>query len=386
MRFRLLALPLALAVFTVMSGERPHFASAKVKLIRTPNGGIQPQAVTDERGALHLIYFAGEAEAGDIFYVRRETGQENFSPPIRVNSTPESAVASGTIRGAQIAIGRQGRVHVAWNGSGKSGIQGPAKSAPMLYARMNGACTAFEPQRNLMKTSHGLDGGGSIAAGRSGNVYVAWHGAPPGENGEAARRVWLARSTDDGKTFAPEIPASNDATGACACCGMRAFVDAGGAVHLLYRTATEMTERGMFLLTSTDQGKHFNGLRLDNWRLTTCPMSSAAMTVNAARQTLAAWEHDGQVFWAALDAKPRAIAAPAETGKRRHPVIATNARGETILVWTEGTGWKRGGSLAWQLFDRNAMLSETKGLAPGIPVWGLAAVASEADGSFTIIY
>ena len=30
-----------------------------VNLIRTPNGGLQPQAVTDASGALHLVYFAG---------------------------------------------------------------------------------------------------------------------------------------------------------------------------------------------------------------------------------------------------------------------------------------------------------------------------------------
>mgnify|MGYP000258173160 CR=1 FL=1 len=38
--------------------------SGKVKLLRVPNGGLQPQTVMDERGALHLIYFAGEPGEG----------------------------------------------------------------------------------------------------------------------------------------------------------------------------------------------------------------------------------------------------------------------------------------------------------------------------------
>ena len=42
-------------------------AEAKVTLLRTPNGGIQPQAVVDAKGALHLIYFKGEAGGGDLF-------------------------------------------------------------------------------------------------------------------------------------------------------------------------------------------------------------------------------------------------------------------------------------------------------------------------------
>jgi len=361
---------------------------ARVNLIRTPNDGLQPQAVMDERDALHLIYFAGEPNAGDIFYVRRARGKEDFSSPIRVNSQPGSAVASGTMRGAHIAIGKNGRVHASWNGSSKASPRGPENSDPMLYARMSDAQTAFEAQRNLMRTSHELDGGGSLAADRVGNVYVAWHGAG-NQKGEEHRHVWLARSTDEGKTFAREAPAFAEDTGACGCCGMRAFVDPRGALHLLYRTATNMTERGTYLLTSTDKGKSFRGMRLDQWHLTTCPMSTTTMTTNSDKRAAGAWENNGQVYFATLDPssqKPMATPASAPTGKRKHPAIAANARGETILVWTEGTGWKKGGSLAWQVFDKNGKPVGEMGAAQGVPVWGLATVVAGADGGFTIIF
>src|SRR5262247_401884 len=262
---------IAAIVMTRAKAELP--ASDLVNVIRAPNGGLQPQAVTDASGALHLVYFAGEPGAGDVFYVRRERGKEDFSSPILVNSQPGSAIATGTIRGAHIAVGRNGRVHVSWNGSNQASPRGPENSAPMLYARMNDAKTAFEAQRNLMRVSHALDGGGSVAADKEGAVYVAWHGAGE-QTGEEHRRVWLARSTNDGRTFTQETPAGADETGACGCCGMRAFVDPRGSLHLFYRTATNMTERGMFLLTSSDKGKSFRGTRLDNWQLTACPMSS----------------------------------------------------------------------------------------------------------------
>src|SRR5215470_7688700 len=360
-------------------------ANDKVTLIRAPNGGIQPQAVMDAGGALHLVYFAGDPGAGDVFYVRRERGKEGFSSPIRVNSQPGSAIATGTIRGAHIAVGGNGRVHVSWNGSNQASPRGPEDSAPMLYARMNDAKTAFEAQRNLMKVSHGLDGGGTVAADREGDVYVAWHGAGE-QKGEEHRRAWLARSTDEGKTFERERPAFAGETGACGCCGMRAFVDPRGALYLLYRAATNMSERGMFLLSSTDKGKSFRGTRLDNWHLTACPMSSVT-AASDGRQTLAAWENDGQVYFVAIDSSSqKPIAPPAPTGKRKHPAIATNARGETILVWTEGTGWKKGGSLAWQIFDKNGNPVGEMGAAQGVPVWGLATVVAEADGKFTVIY
>jgi hypothetical protein len=42
--------------------------TSRVALLRVPNGGIQPQAVVDAKGTLHLIYFKGDdASAGDLF-------------------------------------------------------------------------------------------------------------------------------------------------------------------------------------------------------------------------------------------------------------------------------------------------------------------------------
>jgi hypothetical protein len=170
------------------SGAAPVSAAktpAKVMLLKTPNGGIQPQLKVDSRGVLHLIYFKGNPMAGDIFYVRREPGADTFSVPLRVNSQPRSAIATGTIRGAQIAIGQGNRVHVAWNGSNSAEPKGPG-GTPMLYTRLNPPSRAFEPQRNLITWAGGLDGGGTIAADSKGRVYVAWHGASMGATSASA--------------------------------------------------------------------------------------------------------------------------------------------------------------------------------------------------------
>jgi hypothetical protein len=359
-------------------------AAGKAKLLRIPNGGIQPQVALDERGVLHMVYFTGEPQGGDIYYVRRDAGKTEFTSPLRVNSEPGSAIAIGTIRGAQLAIGKNGRVHVAWNGSHDLGGRG----APMQYARMNDAHTGFDSQLNVMQFSGGLDGGGSVAADKSGSVYVAWHGKGDKE-GEENRRVWIARSTDEGKTFSREIAAWNEPTGACGCCGMRAFADRQGRVHLLYRAATERVDRDMYLLSSDNRGQTFSGTLLDKWKLSACPMSSAALAGGAAG-LLAAWETQGQVYFASLDPKNQQpifpIPATGETGKRKHPMIAANSHGEMMLVWTEGTGWKKGGSFAWQLYDAQGKPSGERGSAEGIPAWSFAAVVAEREGRFTIIY
>jgi hypothetical protein len=260
---RTLHLPffVALVLVTVQVGQSP----AQVEVLKTPHGGIQPQAIVDAQGILHLIYFKGEALAGDLFYVRREAGRKDFSSPIRVNSQPASAVATGTVRGGRIALGKAGRVHVGWFGSGKVKA---ASGSPMLYARLNDAGTAFEEQRNLMQITSGLDGGGTVTADSVGNVYVAWHGLKiGGARGEDERQVWVARSTDEGKIFAKEAPAWAEPTGVCACCAMQALADSKGAISMLYRSATADVNRDIYLLSSKNQGAHFEGLLVHKWKV-----------------------------------------------------------------------------------------------------------------------
>ena len=374
----------------VGSGASPRqkHERTKVTVVRTPNGGLQPQAVMDSEGVLHLIYFSGDAGGGDCFYVKRKAGEDTFSSPLRINSHPGSVIALGNIRGAHLAVGKGGRVHVAWMGSKTSHPKGPGGASPMLYTRLNDLKTAFEPQRNIMQFAVGLDGGGSVAADLEGNVYVAWHGRGT-KAGEANRRVWLTRSSDEGRTFARETAASSEPTGACGCCGMRAFADSQGALYLLYRAAANFVNRDMYLLTSRNKGQSFNSVRLDQWKLDVCPMSTAALGEGSAR-VIAAWETAGQVHYTTINTTAaetaNRVSAP-EVGKvRKHPAIAVSTDGDIVLVWTEGMGWKRGGSLAWQVFDRDGKPTGEKGTAEGVPVWSLPSVVASPGAGFTIIY
>ncbi len=370
------------------TNANPAKKADHVELRRTPEAGIEPRGVVDKQGILHLIYFKGDPAAGDVFYVRKEPGAASFTTAWQVNSQSGSVLATGSVRGAQIAIGKNGRAHVAWFGSGAAKPRGPGSGTPMLYTRLDDTGSAFEPQRNVIQYATGLDGGGSIAADRWGNVYVAWH-ANPKANGEASRRVYLARSTDEGISFAREVPAYGEATGACGCCGMRTFADDQGTLYILYRTATELIHRDMELLISRDRGNSFAGKRLAKWTLSACPMSTDDICQGAGR-VLAAWETAGQVYYD--EVSPTAlqisspVAAPGSGDNRKHPSLAVNTRGETLLAWTEGTAWQKGGSIAWQCFDNTGRPIGTVGRADGLPVWGLVAAIPKLEGGFTIFY
>jgi hypothetical protein len=355
---------------------------------RVPEGGLQPQVLVSSNGVTHLVYFAGTPGGGDLFYTRRISDSREFNTPIRVNTQPGCAIAIGTIRGAQIALGKNGRVHVAWNGSGEaSGHRG----APMFYTRLNDERTAFEPQRDVMTFTGNLDGGGSVAADQEGNVYVAWHGtSPETEAKETERAVYLAVSKDEGRTFAREHQANPDPTGACGCCGLKAFADSQGTLYLLYRAATGGTERDEVLLSSLDQAKTFRSLSRQPWKSPTCPMSSAWLSSAGKNHCLAAWETKGHVWFTTIDPRegkvPEPIGPADSASGQKHPVAISGVNGETFLVWAEGTGWQKGGTVAWQLFDAEGKPKATAGRRDGIPVWSFATALARRDGSFEIIY
>jgi hypothetical protein len=246
----------------------------------------------------------------------------------RVNTQERSATAIGSIRRAQIALGRAGRIHVVWNGS-DSAQPGPRHGLPLLDARATDAGDGFEPQRNLVTAATGTDGGGTVAADASGRVFVACH-TNPDMGSDARRAAYVARSEDEGRSFAREEPVSPAELGACACCSMRAFAARDGSLLLFYRAAGNDVDRDMTLLRSGDGGRTFSSTLLDR--------------------------------------------------------IAFDAAGESLLAWLEGTAWPRGGAVAWQLYDPRGRETGERGPADGVPVWGLAAVAPLADRRCLVLY
>ena len=381
---------LTFGVACTFPGQAAVPGSPLVRTVRVPGGGIHPQAAADSTGTVHLVYFKGDPMRGDVFYVRSADGGETFSTPLRVNSQDESVILTGTVRGPQMAVGNGGRVHVAWMGSDKALPKAKGRQTPMLYARLNDARDAFEPQRNLIQNFPGLDGGGSIAADEKDNVYVAWH-APQKEHTEEDRHIWLVRSQDEGKTFGREVMADPHPVGVCACCGMRISTGPGrGELYVLYRSATKTVNRDIQLLASTDYGKTFNVALAHPWKIGQCVMSTSSFA-RSGDAVLAAWETKQQVFFSQLNegasARKEPTAVPGRAENRKHPVLAASADGQFIVAWTEGTGWNKGGMVAWQVYGRDGRPREGQvGRAEGLPVWGVAAAIALPDGSFRVLY
>jgi hypothetical protein len=358
--------------------------AAAIRLERVPERGVQPQVVVSPEGTVHLIYLTGDPKSADVHYVHRAADAKEWSTPLKVNSQPGSAIAIGTIRGAQLALGRDGVVHVCWNGNAQAEPKPKAGGSPLLYSRLGSGKMAFEPQRDLMGITHNLDGGASLAADKDGRVFVVWHGAPADvKGGEDKRAVFLALSKDDGSTFAAERIISPEDSGACACCGVKAFTDINGDLFVLFRTARNMTERAMEVLHSRNHGESFQPEMNHPWEAKQCPMSSSAFAGGPAG-LLASWETAGQIFAAKVGTQTPSIEPISNKKGSKHPAVAENKTGDWLVSWTEGTGWERGGALAWKLHHKDGKVDS--GRQDGVPKWSYAAAYAQPDGSFVVLY
>jgi len=346
---------------------------------RVPEDGVQPRVAVGPDGSVHLAYLRGDPKAADVVVRHRPSGARAWSAPVTVNSRPGSAVTIGSVRGAQLAVGRGNRLHVVWNGS-RNAEPKAREGDPVLYAALPPDSGTPTAQRCLSGDTRHLDGGAAVAADSAGHVFVVWHAAPMDREGEDQRRVYVARSDDDGIHFAPAMPVPEAADGVCGCCGLQAATS-GDALLVVYRRATRLVERGMTLLVSRDHGVSWKRQSLDDWAANQCPMSTAAILPTQDGAWLG-WEHAGHVRFAPWNPTTGLGAAmDLGGGSKKHPALALDAEGQPVAAWTAGTGWQRGGSAGWARLPA----LEAVGTMAGVPVWGTVA-AYRADDGIHVLY
>lgn len=372
-------------VLTGCGGGVARGDSGLVRVERTPDDGILPEVSVGADGAVHLVSLHGAAAAAGVRYRKRSLTDTSWSSPVALDPTPGSGMAIGTVRGAHLAVGRRGLVHVLWNGS--SAVTTDARvGAPLLYARVDGRTVT--PARNLMSDSVSLDGGGAIAADGEGHVYALWHANPPLAKRDAERTAFLVVSDDDGDRFGPARVASPPASGACACCGMAALARPGRSLLWMFRAATDDRGRDVHLMRRDGDGASTVVME-DPWELEACPLSTSTIA-DSPLGALAAWETRGQIHYADVPDGGMPLGgpqtAPGGTGRRRHPAVARNGAGDLLLAWTEGAAWGRGGDLEWVVLERGTRRELAAGRVPAIPTWTKPAAYATPTGTFVLLY
>lgn len=104
---------------------------------------------------------------------------------------------------------------------------------------------------------------------------------------------------------------------------------------------------------------------------------------------LAAWESQGEVRMGEIEGeKLGKVVTPAsgEAG-RKYPSVSIDESGAILLAWAEGTAFRRGGALAYQLFNAGGEpMGPVERIDGGIPVFGLPATAPLPGGGFLLLH
>ncbi|MFT5108202.1 MAG: hypothetical protein ACI8XO_004864, partial [Verrucomicrobiales bacterium] len=300
------------------------------RIAALPAGGSVPDAEVDENGVIHVAYLAG----GDILYIRSTDEGETFTKPIRVN-TEAGFASGGRFRGPDLAIGKNGKVHVIWYNAGYQQKR-PHDEWGVMYSRLEKKAMRFEKSRNLnMRPSDNF----SLAADSTGRVAVIW----------MAGEVYATLSDDDGTNFA--VP-SDLGVDPCECCGSRATYTGDGRLAVLYRDKTDNLRDTNVATLANGATKWSNRVISETpWPITACPMTGSFLSESKAG-VAAAWETDGQVFFrVGLGAGTREVRAAA---KGQYPVVLSSG-GMTLVAW------KQDKQLKWQWFDQQNRAVEPQG-------------------------
>ncbi len=380
-------LPLLLSIYILVTCDLT-VAAPGVSTVRLPESAFRSQVVVDASGTIHLVH-AHTEKRGDLFYAKKHPGQDKFSAPIQVNSTPSCAA------GFSMAVGKNGRVHVLIRPNAKYSLN-KLKRKPkfndlkyMLYCRLNDEGTKFEEERDLSGATFAFEGVGTIIADGTDDVSVFWHGLEK-IGPEPSRAIFAARSTDAGRTFAEPEKVQNDVIGACACCSMSGAIDADGRMYLVYRNSEAAANKDTYLLVSEDKGRTFKGTLLEPWANAGCPGSVYSL-VSGPSGVYVAWDTLGQIRFARSGSSVDPTTAPGNGKKTRSPVLACNSKGDVLFAWSEAEEprqFMRGGDLAWRVYDRNGdPITEKQVLPGGVGArWSKPSAYAKPDGDFVIMY
>src|SRR6185369_14193921 len=277
-----------------------------------------------------VAYVTGE----NVYYVKSSDEGNTFTAPIRINSGADTAHPANMYRGPDLALGKDGRVHVIWYCNAYQ-RKLPQDQWGVMYSHLNAETNAFVASRNL---NHKPSDNYSLATDGNGKVAVFW----------MAGGLFYNLSKDSGETFAEPVKIANADT--CECCASRAFISTDGTLNCAYRDKANNI-RDMFLLSQPKGQSAFTKEKISvtPWEVKGCPMTGTFLTGDK-NGLITAWETKGQVFFTRSDRNsrspsPKEIAAPVRGGKWPIALIAPD---HSVLL-----SWKNGTTLEWQLYGAN---------------------------------
>ena len=300
--------------------------------IKVADKGKVPSLAIDADGNVYVAFSRG----GNIEVAISTDGGATFGAPVRALNV-QGRDPGSPARPPRIAVDNQKRIYV----SGPLCLAPPDQSVvnDIYYTVSADKGKTWKGPYLVSEAKTGVESAHAAAAG-PGDLHVAWL------SGDGTKPPVLAYSrfgADGKRTGKATIVAKTP----CERCPPAVTVDGKGNPWVAYRE-TGKENRAVWLATSTDGGKTFTSSKLNSVEtgITDCPAESPALAVTSDGKTLAAaWmdlrsiEHDPNVFWSygppgklSRDTDPH---DDRRYGQRR-PTLAVEPDGTVWCAWEDG--------------------------------------------------
>ena len=268
----------------------------------------EPAIRASPDGSVYVAWVShGPKAQADVMIVRFTSDGKIQGSPVGVNSKPGIATVW---RGdpPTVAIAPDQTVLVGWTARVES-ESGHATNIYLSSSKDHGQTFGAPVKVNddPKPADHGMH---SLTVGKDGRIYVAWlddrNVTPPpvkdmkmdekttSHHMESNRGVFIAASTDGGRSFAQNQRVASDV---CPCCKTALATTSDGRLYLSWRQVLPGDFRHIAVASSPDQGKTFTEPRIvsdDQWVLAGCPVSGATLLAAEDGSVRVLWYSEGK--------------------------------------------------------------------------------------------
>ncbi len=278
---------LVLGVLSAPMGLLPGASASEPVRVTATDGpdrdAKQPQVAVDARGRVYIAFGRGNT----VRLASSTDGGRTFD----VNTVGAvGSLALGMRRGPRVAATDRSIVVTAIGGREGKGRDGDV----LAWRSADGGKTWAGPSRVNAVEDSAREGLHGMAAGPDGRVFCTWLDLRNGKT-----EIYGSLSKDGGATWKPDALVYRSPDGSvCECCHPSAAFGPDGTLHVMWRNSL-MGARDLYLASSSDGGKTFRPaekLGRGTWPLKACPMDGGAVAVGLDGRVETIWMRSGAMF------------------------------------------------------------------------------------------
>ncbi len=212
------------------------------------SGGVGRKLGVDSTGRIHLVYTEHVGTSYRMLYAQSDDGGSVWTDGEDIAGNEENHLPAV---GANLAIGPDDTVHVAWSDRRLGG------NARIFYRRsFDRGDTWTDTPKDVSGATDAAPSSPSLSVDAQGRVHVAWHEGDP-DAATPKARVYYTRSLDGGGEFLDPQPLGTDAGEHAAWPRFTVDGASGDVVAVAWRDQRRNPDWDVYVAVSSDAGESF---------------------------------------------------------------------------------------------------------------------------------